>query len=273
MPSSCSRIRSALGRRSGPAGPARATCSTSSRLIDHSSSSCAYCMRQALASHAGESRPSRWYRRPSRSTPTSQPSPKRAWRTPGAHADRPGLFLRLVALHRARRHARLLHAAGVQRQQLILGHLAEESATARPPRSRGSAGGAPTTGERRSLARVMPDVAEPPLLLDLVGIVHRARVREHALLEAGDEHRGNSSPLAECSVISVTRASASFSSSTSLTRPRRQEAFQRRLGLGVRVVLGGGDQLLEVFQAGLGLRRALLLRARRGSRSARARDR
>ena len=48
------------------------------------------------------------------------------------------------------------------------------------------------------------DVAEAALLLDVV--VVDARVREEALLHAGHEHDGNSSPFAACRVISVTRS-------------------------------------------------------------------
>ena len=36
----------------------------------------------------------------------------------------------------------------------------------------------------------MPDVAEAPLLLELLGVAEAAHVREHAVLEAGEEHDG-----------------------------------------------------------------------------------
>ena len=48
------------------------------------------------------------------------------------------------------------------------------------------------------------DVAEPAFLFELVGIAEAAHVREHAVLETDRNTTGNSSPFAECSVISVT---------------------------------------------------------------------
>ena len=41
---------------------------------------------------------------------------------------------------------------------------------------------------RRSSARVMPDVTEAALLFELVGIAEAAHVREHAVLQADEEH-------------------------------------------------------------------------------------
>jgi hypothetical protein len=55
--------------------------------------------------------------------------------------------------------------------------------------------------------------------------------------------------LAECSVISVTRGLGLLQLVHVAHEAHAvEEASERRLGLGVRVVLGGGDELLEVLQ-------------------------
>src|SRR5207302_1406298 len=75
----------------------------------------------------------------------------------------------------------------VQRDELALGHLAQESrgladAVAMNPSME-------RVREIEALARARDaDVAESALLLDLVLVVHRPGVREHALLHAGQEH-------------------------------------------------------------------------------------
>src|SRR2546426_7738505 len=112
-------------------------------------------------------------------------------RVPHASADldRPLLFLGLVARYHARLGERRLRPRGVEQREVRLRHLAQEA--------RGLADAvavdAPVHGVREveALARAgEADVAEAALLLDLLGIAHRARVREDALLEAAEEHDG-----------------------------------------------------------------------------------
>ena len=77
----------------------------------------------------------------------------------------------------------------------LLGDLGEE------PARRVVVGGAeehaaPRVAEVQPLARPGDaDVAEAPLLLELVGVAEAARVREHAVLHAGEEHDGELEPL------------------------------------------------------------------------------
>src|SRR5438309_4557479 len=107
----------------------------------------------------------------------------------GADPDWPRLLLGLVARHLAGgQGGRLLHAAAVERQEAILRHLAQEPGRLAHP----VAVDAPVERPRQReplLGARDPDVAQAALLLDLVGVVHRARVREDALLEPGEEHR------------------------------------------------------------------------------------
>src|SRR6266446_9763645 len=103
-----------------------------------------------------------------------------------ADLDRPRLLFGLVARHHARLGERRLGSRGVEQREVRLRHLAQE------PRGLADAVAvdAPVHGVREiePLTRAgEPDVAEAPLLLDLLGIVHRARVREDALLEAAEE--------------------------------------------------------------------------------------
>ena len=104
-----------------------------------------------------------------------------------------------------------------------------------------------------------PDVAQAALLLDLVGVVHRARVREDALLEPGEEHRRELQALgrvqrhqrhARVGVLQLVDVAHQGDAV--------EEAVQRRLGCGMGEVLGGGNQFLQVLQPRLALRRALL---------------
>src|SRR5262249_60409440 len=108
----------------------RATCSTSCREIMLELLQLRVLQRQALAADAGE---------PDRHddvTAVALHADYHALAEPGvpharADLDRPRFLLRLVARHLARRHryrrCRLLYAPGVERQQPVLGHLAQET--------------------------------------------------------------------------------------------------------------------------------------------------
>ncbi len=97
----------------------------------------------------------------------------------------------LAVLHRvtpARRRAAPPLGTGAEHVGELLGDLGEE------PARRVVVGGAeqhpaPRVTQVEPLARPRdPDVAEAPLLLELVGIAEAARVREHAVFHAGEEH-------------------------------------------------------------------------------------
>ena len=108
------------------------------------------------------------------------------------------------------------------------------------------------------------DVAEPALLLELLRVVHRARVRERRPPPCPvRKTAGNSSPLAEWSVIRVTRARLRSSSSMSATRAiESRKALEGHVRdadglLAADELLGGRDQLFEVLEPRLGLGGAL----------------
>src|SRR5207247_830742 len=106
------------------------------------------------------------------------------------------------------------------------------------------------------------NIAEPPLFLDLLGILERPRMGEHALLEAGEEDGGKLEALgrvegherdAGVGVLQLVDVAHQ--------RDRIEKALQRGAFRGVGVILGGGDQLLEVLQPSLGLGRAIVFEA------------
>ena len=113
--------------------------------------------------------------------------------------------------------------------------------------------------EIEALARARDaDVAESALLLDLVLVVHRPGVREHALLHAGQEHGRELESLGrvECHQ-GHPRALVLQLVDVGHQRDPVEEPLERRARFGAHVVLGGRDQLLEIFQACLGLWRTL----------------
>src|SRR5262245_7185605 len=236
--------------------PSRATCSTSLRSITSQLLEVCVLERQPLATDAGEA-----HRHddvgPLPLHPHHQPFAPARVAHASADLDREiGLGRRgrrlmgdLVAQH-VRRRLR----PRVQGLELPFRHLAEEprrlphAIAVNPPVER--------PGEEKPLLGPgHADVAEPPLLLDLLGVVHRAGVRKHALFQPRHEHRGEFEALGrvERHQGDAPRAVPPFVH-VAEQRDAIQEAGDGGLGVGVRELFGRRDQLLQVLQASLGFR-------------------
>src|SRR5262245_7785789 len=175
----CSRVR-------------RATCSTSLRsIIGSQLLEVSVLHREALAPHAGEADRHDVVAAVALDA-DDEPLAEARMAHPRAHAERQvlgdGVRCGRVGGGIGGPAGRRL-APNVQRGQLILAHLAQEArgladaVAVNPPVQR--------VREVEALAGPRePDVAEAALLLDLLLVVHRARVREDPFFETGQEDRG-----------------------------------------------------------------------------------
>ena len=118
---------------------------------------------------------------------------------------------------------------------------------------------APVSTRLRPRAR-HADVAEPPLLLELLFVLARSRVREQPFLEAGEDDDRKLEPLG---AVQRHHPDAGVARALLLVdvgeqRQAIDEAAERRLRLAALVLARGRHQLGEVLDAAFGLLAALV---------------
>ena len=139
----------------------------------------------------------------------------------------------------------------MSRSGMLIEELAGHHLVGLPPlRAHGGTGDVQTTLGTRDA-----HICQTTLLGKLVGVLHRPRVRERALLHAGEEHNGVfRRPLAVCRVISVTLPESSPSEGSWSESRHQRRGLQESRERGVRRVLlefgGDGLQLGQVLHAG-----------------------